>query len=314
MMKILCLVSLLFYSSLSFSETVFFERAEWAVEGIHFPGIVHHKPTGRSFPVPRRKVNRGQLIVNEHMDRFTIKNAQRDMVFKRACVDDVSLDQIPDVDFDSITKDLTVWTHESSHSGGYFRSTLFEQKGEGVLVGTHHSENEEAIIKTQFTVAPIQGVPAPPPADNPDDEPTPNVPREEGKRAVVNKLAVEMDLDLNVMADYVFTGVVNESDLQVKVWLDAHDRALLAEREVKDPCDPRYGDMEPARWLYVFTIRRDEDPNGEYYHIQTKLVDVETGVTEDSFSPDFTGRTGNIDAEVSNSYDQLGWNIQRPEL
>lgn len=310
------LVAVLFLfliSTVRAGESVVFPNASWGVEGIHGPGMVTHKPTGRTFPLPGApKVNPGHLRINEHMDRLVITADGPPMVFHRVCKDDVTLDYVSNGDLSHISKSLTVWEQESSHSGGYFHSVVFEQPGDGVFVGTHHSENPEAVIKTVFTIAPVGDVPAPPEPDEPQDEPKPNTPREAGLNAVAAKLAAEFGLPPGNVRSYLSTKVGDEGALLVRIWLDENGKALPAEREVKDPCDPRYGNVKPAMSLYVFRIQKLGDVDGYHYFVQTKVIDVETGVIKRVYAPRTTDIGGDLGAEVSNSYDGMGYDIGAP--
>lgn len=310
---LLLVLCLFLISSANGAESVIFPNASWSVEGIHGPGMVTHKPTGRTFPMPGGpKVNPGHLRVNEHKDRLIISADGPDMVFKRVCKDDVQLHYVSNGDLGHISKDLTAWEQRSAHSGGVFHSVIFEQPGEGVFVGTHRSENPRGIIKTVFTIVPTGAVPSPPDQDEPRDEPEPNVSKEQGMNAVAGKLAAELGLTRGEALSHLSAKTGDSQTLLVTMWLDANGNLLPKDREVTDPCDPRYGNMKPAMSMYVFDIQKFGDHDGYHYFVKTKLVDVETGVVKKIYTPDTPDAGGNLNKEVSGSYDGMDFNVGAP--
>jgi hypothetical protein len=296
------------------ADTVFFGGASWKVTGIHWPGIITDKESGQQFPLPRRKENPGTLNVSENMDQMVVKSSGSSMVFKRACKDDVVESKYPNVDFSQLERSLTVWTHESCQMGGCFHSLVYEQAEEGLLVGGHHSENKDAIIKTTFTIKPSQVLPKPPIANSDSEERIPTVPRELGIKSVAKYLATKFGMLPQELIPYLSTSVSRGKALQVDIWMDKDKRALLNEREVTDPCDPRWGNVKAAKYLYVFNMHKLQDPEGHYYVIQTKLIEVATGKILNAYMPSTTDTTDNIDKEIANSYDNLKVRIKAPTL
>ena len=133
-----------------------------------------------------------------------------------------------------------------------------------------------------------------------------------GYDAVAEKLASEFEEDPAYMKKFMFHSVTDSHTLSIKIWLDENNRALPAIRELKDPCDPRYGQLVPAKKLYTFKIIRDEDPDGNFYFVQTKVIDVETGKILHAYAPDFPELSFDLDVEVSESYDGLNFDINEP--
>ena len=134
-----------------------------------------------------------------------------------------------------------------------------------------------------------------------------------GYDAVAEKLASEFGEDPVYMKKFMFHSVTDSHALLMKIWLDENGRALPAIREIKNPCDPRYGQLVPAKNLYEFKIVRYEDSQAQkYYSVQTRVMDIETGKIIDSYSPGLLGTSFDLDAEVSESYDGLNFDINEP--
>jgi hypothetical protein len=246
------------------------------------------------------------------MDRKIMEDPRGRIVFYRVCKDDIDLEDIPNVDHTGLDKNLTAWEANYYMNGGQTQTLLFEQRGGGVFIGTSitHSDNGQ-IGKGQYTVSPIGGIPNPP-SDDPQNEPTPDTPKELGLQAVANKLATEMGVTPDYIRQYMVADVTEEGHLYIRVWLGPDNRALLSEREVNDPCDPRYGNITPAKNLYNFKITKLVDDEGTHYFIKTQVVDVETGVIQRQYTPDTVDAERNLQQEVSTSYDELGLDILKP--
>lgn len=304
------LISLSFLFSFSaFAESVVFPEANWSVNVIHGPGVVIIKNTPIRQPFPG-STNPSQLDVNRYGDRFILSGTPRSVEMKRVCGRDVELEDVPGVDLDHVNRDaLSAWKADFMDQGVRFTTVVFERPGSGEFVGTHVSDSPEHRVMTKVVFTPTSPIPEPPQDDDDGDDPISSIPTPMAYDAVAQKLAGELGQSAAYMKKFISHKVNDNHNLLMNIWLDENGNALPAQRDIKDPCDPRYGKVVPAKNLYTLKIVRDADTDGEYYWVQIKVTDVQTGKIVESYYPDSSGRSFDLDSEVSQSYDQLDWSI-----
>lgn len=299
------------FSAPSFAQSKIFPGATWQAHHVLYPGVTI-AANNPPMPFPSRITKEATATVSEDMLKITVDLPDATMVFNRICKDDISPLPTPNVPSGPYSKNLTIWEVNYSDADGTFDSIVYEQPGGGVFTGPMHGTAPAYGIKTraQYSIMPIGDFPEPPEDDV--VEPEPDVAKKEGLEAATRALGKEMGLDLNFMKDYIFAGVTDSGTLQIKLWLGKNFNVLTTDRDVTDPCDPRYGNMEPAEYLYVFNITLLGNADGYQYFVDSKLINVATRKLEKKFSPDTRDATFYLEEEIGDAYRGLGVKVRAP--
>jgi hypothetical protein len=297
-------VTLLFCLAFSFNaatKSSLFPNSSWPIIATHGPGTVTHKLTGMTFPLPGPRKIHSVLKTNEFVSTLSFSAAPVDMTLSRVCQHKVPMTEVPGQAMPNQSDAISAWSGTLTHSGGIFKTVLYELAGSGIFIGAHSSENHEAIIKTMFTVEPVGAIPT----EAPEVEHEPNTSKADGLFAVADAIAGNSPLHVSELAPYMKASGTEQGALLIHLWLDKNNVILPAHREVRDPCDPRYGKVVAAHKLYQVKIIQLGDANGIHYFVQTNVADVSTGIIQQSYSPNMSDVDGDLGVQVKNALDGL---------
>ncbi len=309
---LLKLIILFSISNQVFAQSLLFPGAQWEVRQFLGPGVAYSD--GESSLIPKFEVGQQVSVrINEHMDQMIMSGDGEEVVFKRVCAANVKLEDIPNIDYTSIDRSLSVWEINNFPGDGRTHMIIFEQPGSGIISGPSVTTSDDLIGKALYSLEPVGDFPKDPRNDDSQDEPIPDVPKEKGINAVARAIATKMGITPDEVKPYLSARADETGALFIIVRMDGYSRALPSERDITDPCDPRYGNIKPATSLYSFRIIEIGDKDGYYYFITTRVIDViSRGITKMQYTPDPEGRTYDLDAEVLNSYDGLNFGIKAP--
>jgi hypothetical protein len=303
------LLSLVAHQGFAQSESKVFPGATWKADHVLFPGVMQPDD---SPPIPLRKpiTEQATVTVSKDMLTMTVELPTTTMTLNRICKDDAMPLPIPDVPVTPYSKNLSAWQLNFTDANGTFDSVVYEQAGGGVFTGPMLGTGFKIQMRAQYSILPVGDFPEPP--QNNDVQPIPDVPKKEGLRAATRALGREMNLDLDFMEDYIFAGVTKGGNLQIKLWLGKDFNTLSSDRDITDPCDPRYGNMEPAKYLYVFDIILLGNEDGYQYFVDSKLFNVKTQHMIRKFSPATQDSTYELEQEITDAYRGLGVDVKPP--
>ncbi|SER80545.1 Calx-beta domain-containing protein [Tranquillimonas rosea] len=250
---------------------------------------------------------------------FTLSQQGTDLPFKRICGQDIDVSAAAQAIPGTSAADMRgagaqAWRAGYTVEGVPFEYVLFGHPDRR-LEGFATSEYVEGgmMAHNQFFSYIVTPEVQDPEPEVPRLEPdaTPVVDPGAVRSSVARAIASDLGRPVAEIEPYLSTALSKEtgtSPVEVRLFLDPDGRPVRADRAEPDPCDPAYGQMQPAARRLIYTVHAFEDR----FVVQSKTQDVETGRYESAYMEDLGSASSGLDTAVNRSHSGLSPDLAPP--